>query len=407
MNVLDYPSTFSLELTAACNNRCPGCSNVYANSRPAAWSPASQWQAWLAQFAPEAVQLRLTGGEPTLHPEFGEILAAAAGYDAWVTVFTNGRWLDPDVLLNKFQSTRRLAGLLVSMHGANANAHEAFSRVPGSFDQTLKNIRKAIDHGLRVALSTVLTRQSIPEIEDVVGMAQDLGVSHVAFNRYLGQPLPEIEPAPADFLGAIGRIEQLIRAGHAITYGVGVPQCYQINSSEGCLAGAAYVSIDPWGSVRPCAHSPSVVGSLQVESLHSIWHGSPMAAWRSRLPQECLECALFARCHGGCRAVPEILSEGRDPLRCDPIKITAVSSAPVTKRLPGWIKPLPVFRLRPEEFGYSVIGRGRIIAVTAAACRVLEACDGNITFASLADQFGQAGLNLLGELWEKGMLIAA
>jgi len=80
---------YALEVTPACNSRCPGCSNVYATDRtPSSPLSASTWEALLAPFAPEAVQIRLTGGEPTLHPEFFRILEAATSYDAWVTVFT-------------------------------------------------------------------------------------------------------------------------------------------------------------------------------------------------------------------------------------------------------------------------------------------------------------------------------
>lgn len=407
MKVLDFPATLSLELTAACNNRCPGCSNVYADQRPADWLSAAQWATWLNQFAPEAVQLRLTGGEPTLHPEFSEILAAATSYDAWVTIFTNGRWIAPDLLIRRFQATPHLGGLLVSLHGANPTTHELFSRVPGSFYQALNNIRKTLDAGLRVAISTVLTRQSISQIEMVVELAQTLGVAHVAFNRYLGQPLAEIEPDPQELFNGIGRIENLIQSGHAVTFGVGVPQCYLPNSSEGCMAGAAYATIDPWGNVRPCAHSPSVVGSLQTHSLHAVWHGDRMAAWRGNIPSECMQCTSYAKCHGGCRAMPEILAAGRDPLRCHPIHTAPILQTQVIKKLPGWARPLPAFRLRPEVFGYTVMGQGRAITVTPDAGQVLQACNGNNTFANLAQQFGPAGLNLLGELWEKGLLITA
>jgi hypothetical protein len=42
--------------------------------------------------------------------------------------------------------------------------------------------------------------------------------------------------------------------------------------------------------------------------------------------------------------------------------------------------------------------------VRAEAQPLLAGCDGALTFAGLADQFGQPGLELLGDLWEMGLL---
>ncbi len=306
MNVLSWPAIVALEITAACNNRCPGCSNVYAAARPGQVTPAEQWERWLAEFAPEAVQLRLTGGEPTLHPEFGRIFAAATSYSARVTVFTNGRWRDPAGLVRQVRGRENFSGLLVSLHGARAETHEAFNGVPGSYRETLGNIRRAVEAGIPVALSTVLTRQGWREAAGVVALGKELGAQHVAFNRYIGPPDPTIEPSSAEMEQALGEIEGMIAAGEKIRYGVGVPQCFAANASEGCLAGVAYVSVDPWGSLRPCAHSPTVVGSLARTGFQQAWNGEAMAAWRALMPPECTGCAAYPACHGGCRAVQEL-----------------------------------------------------------------------------------------------------
>ncbi len=45
-----------------------------------------------------------------------------------------------------------------------------------------------------------------------------------------------------------------------------------------------------------------------------------------------------------------------------------------------------------------------MIPVRPEARAVIEACSGECTFAQLASRFGEAGLDLLGELWETGML---
>ena len=345
---------------------------------------------------------RTTRREPTLHPGFFDIFEAVTAHDAWVTVFTNGRWRDPQEFIRRIRGRRRFSGLLVSLHGADAASHEVFSGVHGSFAETVSNTRLAVENGVTVALSTVITRYSWNQLEAVVELAQELGGHHVAFNRYIGGPLPEIEPTEEQTRAAILRVQELIQAGAPVKYGIGVPQCFIPNDSEGCLAGVAYASIDPWGNLRPCAHSPTVVGSLRKSSMVELWHGPAMAQWRTLMPTDCVSCAAYSVCHGGCRAIQELRSERRDPLRHAPLD--TFEPAFETSQLPASGHPRAMARLRQESFGYALLGQGRVVPVRADARAVFEACDGSATFAELTARFGQSGLDLLGELWESGML---
>ena len=123
------------------------------------------------------------------------------------------------------------------------------------------------------------------------------------------------------------------------------------------------------------------------------------------MPQECTTCAAYSVCHGGCRAVQELRSDGRDPLRGNPL--TEYTPPQEIKEIPASVQPLCNFRVREESFGYALLGMGQVIPVASEALPVLEACDGTTSFAQLAERFGQPGMDLLGELWELGMLQAA
>ncbi len=404
---LSVPAVYTLELTSACNNHCPGCSNIYAASRPPALKTAKEWADLLSPILSEAVQVRLSGGEPTLHPEFFDILSYVVSFGVHVTVFTNGRWRDPERFINSMRGWRDTAGLLISLHGATAASHEAFTQTPGSFQETLANVRLAIANHINVMLSTIITHHSWNEIQAVVDLAQQLGVQGVAFNRYIGAPLPGIEPAVAEMQRALKAIQELAPTDLRVRYGIGIPQCFALNDSEGCLAGVASVTIDPWGQVRPCNHSPTIIGSLYEHSMYDLWHSDKMNAWRALMPTECTTCAAYSVCHGGCRAVQELRADGRDPLRGAPLsEYTPVREVEV-KELPANVRPRRHFRMRKEDFGYALLGQGQVIPVAHEALPVLEACDGVASFAQLAERFGQPGLDLLGELWESGLLQAA
>jgi|YNPNPStandDraft_1061719.scaffolds.fasta_scaffold25812_3 radical SAM protein with 4Fe4S-binding SPASM domain len=402
MLFLSQPAILTLELTPACGNRCAGCSNSYAAVRGRPPLPAAQWEQWLASFGPEAVRIRLSGGEPTLHPEFERILEAAASYEAWVSIFTNGRWPDPARLLARLRGRANIVGLLVSLHGARASTHEAFTRQCGSFAETLRNVRLALEAGVTVAFCAVLTRQNVGEIEGVVELAQRLGVQHVAFNRYVGPALPDIELSPTQMRDVIGRVERLISAGLPVRYGECVPQCLALNSSRGCLAGLAQVAIDPWGGVKPCHHAPMTVGSLLQQPLRALWHSPAMAHWRAALPAQCSECAALPACHGGCRVAWQMQGGEGDPLAGSMLESYLPET--VEHELPAHGRPLLRARLRPEPFGYVVLGRGAVVPVAAEARPLLEACNGYNTCAELAERFGDQGLELLADLAGEGVL---
>ena len=68
-------STLYLELTTSCNSACPGCGSVNVRRGSTESLSISVWQRIIDKLAFLGVRLRITGGEPTLHPEFETIVA--------------------------------------------------------------------------------------------------------------------------------------------------------------------------------------------------------------------------------------------------------------------------------------------------------------------------------------------
>jgi len=319
--IYERPIIYALELTPACNNRCPGCGNVFASHTPdGAPLSAKRWRVLLDKIAPYARKLKVTGGEPTLHPEFSNIVAAIAERDIPFTLFTNARWRESRKLLSFLRQVPQCVGLLISLHGPDAQSHEAFTGVESSFEETVKNVRCAADVGLVVATSTVLTRHNVFRVEEMANFALSLGAEHAVFNRYLGAPLPEIVPSREALRSAVESLEALLRQGVPVRYGNPVPQCFSFNRSRGCVAGKAYCTIDPWGNMRPCNHSPTIVGNLFEQSLETLWHSEIMEQWRSLTPSECRVCPDTAVCGGGCKALAELHDEYCDPLNIKRIR---------------------------------------------------------------------------------------
>jgi len=61
---------YFIEITPECNNACSGCGNVFADDRSPAPMPVQAWRTVLDKIASTIGYLEVTGGEPTLHPDF-------------------------------------------------------------------------------------------------------------------------------------------------------------------------------------------------------------------------------------------------------------------------------------------------------------------------------------------------
>jgi radical SAM protein with 4Fe4S-binding SPASM domain len=232
-------------------------------------------------------------------------------------------------------------------------------------------------------------------------LCTSLGADHVSFNRYLGPPLPEVEPAPGELANAVSRIEALRAEGARVKFGNCVPPCFAPSSSSGCLAGVAYCTVDPWGEVRPCNHSPTRCGSLLQASMEEIWNGPEMRAWRARIPEICHTCAAFPRCHGGCRAQAEVLDRTTDPLMGAPLE---QSPEPEIIELGSEWRPVSRCEVRRESFGYVLLRGNHIVPLAADDRPILDACDGRATLTALGKRFGQHGLRLIYELYQRGIV---
>lgn len=399
--VLALPLAYYLELTPACNSRCPGCGNVYAADRAALAAPLDGpgWRDLIARLASHARRFKLTGGEATLHPDLDAIVQAIEARGVPFTLFTNGRWPCPEALIKLLKRSSTCEGMLVSLHGPDPVTHGAFCGVPESFDETVRNIRRAADAGLDVAVSLVITAHNWERVEETLDLALRLGANHLVCNRFIGARVDDRVPLRA----AVARIEALRAAGRPVRFGNCIPQCFTPSSARGCTAGSTFATVDPWGRMRPCNHAPLVAGDLGTQSVREVWHGSMMTYWRALVPVECRTCAALATCHGGCRAQALLLERPHDPLMRAPLTAADVkSTAPLV--LYVGLRPQGTFTRRFVG-QVEVLQQGERVFPVPGGCGALVVyLDGSLTLAQIARRYGPVALDWVGALYQEGFV---
>jgi radical SAM protein with 4Fe4S-binding SPASM domain len=359
------------------------------------------WRALIAQLAPHTYHLKLTGGEPTLHPDFGEILAAVSEHNISCVVFTNGRWENSEHVMNLLKDTPTCDGLLISLHGPDATTHEAFSGVPGSFAETTANIRRATEAGVDVATSLVITKHNWHQIEATLKLALELGANYVVCNRWIGAPQLDLAPEPKHLRAAMATIESLCTDGQAIRFGNCIPQCFAPSSSSGCTAGTTFATIDPWGRVRPCNHAPLIAGDLHTQSIAEIWQGAVMKRWREMIPAGCSACPAFSTCHGGCRAQALLSSADQDPLTQMPFPPPAPEE---TVQLWAGLRPVRQFTQREERGQELLIHKNQVAVVPLSLYPMLPHLDGSLTLEQIQATYGTEATDWVGTLAQAGFI---
>ncbi len=175
---LRIPLYGSLELTYRCNLKCVHCFQGPRETCGAALEPEMTTEQVLSVVDEMAeagcLFLVISGGEPLLRPDFGQVYRHAKNCGMFVTVLTNGTLVT--------EQTLELFGDLppeavdVTVYGATSATYEGITGIPGSFERCMSGIRRMLDQGVRVKLKTMLMTLNCHEVSAMEDMARSLGV---------------------------------------------------------------------------------------------------------------------------------------------------------------------------------------------------------------------------------------
>jgi len=158
-----------------CHLRCSYC---VAESTPAA-ARREMEIATVRQLVDEAVEIGFeeiffTGGEPFILPDIYEMLAYSSDR-AYTTVLTTGMLLKGKRMESLRQINSGDLTIQVSLDGGSAAAHDPY-RGRGTWEDTVGAIKRLIDHGLHVRLSTTVTPANTNSLADICKFHLAMGI---------------------------------------------------------------------------------------------------------------------------------------------------------------------------------------------------------------------------------------
>jgi SynChlorMet cassette radical SAM/SPASM protein ScmF len=324
----EYPlRSIYFYLTRSCNLRCRHCwiSPQFQEERQSHPSlHANLFKSIVDQGKPLGLNnVKLTGGEPLIHPAISEIIAYIRDSGLGLTMETNGTVITRELALAMTECKSQFVS--VSLDGADAETHEWMRGVEGCFEAAVRGIRILVELGIRPQIIMSLVRQNKDQIEPVVRLAESLGASSVKFN--LVQPTARGEQMHSD--GQTLLVHELVQIGRWVDTELSkssnirliysTPAAFRSLSSmfgpcgDGChtcgIRGIIGVLAD--GSYALCGIGETVpelvFGSAATDSLEDVWLNSPLLQEiREGLPKRlsgvCSKCLMKKICLGECIA---------------------------------------------------------------------------------------------------------
>ncbi len=264
--------------------------------------------------------VKLTGGEPTLHPQFRELVRLINEEERSIVIETNGTLIDDD-LAAFLKQTPYVSFISVSLDGVDAKTHEALRGVAGCYERALGGIRALVKVGFRPQLICTLHRGNVSQMAEVVALAEELGCGSVKFNHV--QQLGRGEQFAGDQIIGIVELIQLYRwvekelaPRSKVKIHFDIPfafypirrllddrlsRCTVLNIL-GMLAGGE-LSLCGIGVTVP----ELIYGHIEHDDLREVWcHGPGLADLRNRVPAQlegiCAQCLHRDMCLGHCVA---------------------------------------------------------------------------------------------------------
>jgi len=331
---MDYvPHVVAWNLTKRCNLECAHC---YISAGPSESAAAELDTADCLAIVDQllavnpAPLLILSGGEPLLRRDLGEIAHYASANGATVVVGTNGTLLTDERIATLTEAGVR--GVAVSVDSLRPSYHDNFRRGRGALADVQAAVARLRAARLDFIVQTTVTRGNRAELGALVAWSADQGA--VSFNCYFlvptgrGAALSDLSPADYEaVLTDLARWEHayrgrmLVRAKCAPHFMRLVhqtdPESPVLNYETRCPCGTQYCRITPDGKVTPCPYLPEVAGDLKSQRFADVWQSSPLfrRLREGTLQGKCGVCEYRALC-GGCRARGFAL-EG-DVLAADP-----------------------------------------------------------------------------------------
>jgi radical SAM protein with 4Fe4S-binding SPASM domain len=343
-----YIFTLQMSITSKCNLQCLHC---YDDAKEHVHMPVDQCIAVLDTFFAfcnkwnRFPRIWITGGEPTIHPFFWDILdyiQEKVGQDCFVTILSNGTTITEEFVKKVKMYSMRI-DVQVSVDGACAKVHDSI-RGKGTFEKAVTALKIMESTDIITHLHFVVHKDNYKDGFFMTDLAKQLGVNVLTVTRLVpwgrGKELYEKMLTPEQVQRLYKKLsddyDEIVSVGYPPNLHIARDRCdwpiiYVDPATEEaftknghkCGAAQSYINVMENGDVYPCRRLPIVVGNIFKEDFIKIWQHPFM--WKLRQKHEymkgkCKDCYFCAEaphvCSGGATCIAYACY--KDPFQPDP-----------------------------------------------------------------------------------------
>lgn len=280
----------------------------------------------------------LSGGDPVRRPDLVELVehGAGIGLRMGLTPATTPR-LTPE-LIGELKRAG-LARLAVSLDGSNAEIHDEFRQVQGSFQEGLRILRQAKEAGLSTQVNTTVARHNIDDFPQLSELMSEVGIVfwEVFFLVPTGRARVEDVASAEEFEAVFHQLYDLSKVASFDIKATAAPQYARvvlerqvaerragereespdpltaglfyslqdgIGRARGVTEGDGYAFVDHVGEIYPSGFLPVSAGNVRDAGLVEVYRSAPLFLElrdKDLLKGKCGACEFRNIC-GGCRA---------------------------------------------------------------------------------------------------------
>jgi len=323
------------ETTQACDLACVHCRACAQPVRSALELSTAEGKRLIDEVAAlKAPVFVLTGGDPLKRPDAFELVEYASSRGVRISLTPSATPLLTKEAIVRLKACG-LARLAISLDGPTAEVHDAFRRVPGSYEWTLQAVRWARKIDLPVQINTTITRRNLQYLDSTIAWMEQLDIVlwSVFFLVPTGRGVTsdlisaeEFEQVFEKLYETSRRVEFDIKSTEAQHYrrfllqrrtaekrngttslspmlGTDTPDGIG-RAPRGINDGKGFVFISQLGEVFPSGFLPVSAGNVRKQSLTELYRHSPLFVSlrdSANLKGKCGVCEFREVC-GGSRA---------------------------------------------------------------------------------------------------------
>ena len=274
-------------ITEMCNSRCITC-NSWKNQSESQLD-TGVWKHILSQIRSAGItSVAFVGGEPLLRADLADLIAEAKNLNfSSILISTNG------FLFNESRAKRLLSAGANSFHISLDGGRETYLRIRGRdwFERVVQTAHTLSGKGVDLLLLTILMRQNLAELEQIVAFAHGIGArwfpNILENGKYLFKGVDTKTLAISDKMEIDLLVKKLtaLKAEFPQTVDIDKPEITYIRQylenpererHIPCTLGFDAVYIDPHGNLYPSCMSLKEVGNLIQTDLSDLVRSDTM-----------------------------------------------------------------------------------------------------------------------------------